>query len=72
MSKRDTQNSKILRYIEEHGSITPMEAMHFGCMRLAARIKELKAAGIGIEKQMIRKVDVDGSMVRYAQYRKAV
>jgi hypothetical protein len=49
-----------------------MEAMRFGCMRLAARIKELKAAGIGIEKQMIRKVDVDGSMVRYAQYRKAV
>ena len=73
MSNRHiTQNSMILRYMEEHGSITPVEAMHFGCMRLAARIKELKAAGHDIEKQMIHKVDVDGSTVRYAQYRKAV
>ena len=72
MSRHVTQNSKILRYMEEHGSITPAEAMRFGCMRLAARIKELKAAGHDIQKEMIRKVDEDGSTVRFAQYRKAV
>ena len=68
----DTQYSKILRYMEEHGSITPLEAMRFGCMRLAARIKDLKIAGYSIEKEWVHNIDEDGHMVRYARYRKAV
>ena len=67
-----TQNSKVLRYIEEHGSITPLEAMRFGCMRLAARIKDLRTAGHSIESEMVSVIDEDGEMVRYARYRKAV
>ena len=68
---RITQASKVLRYIDEHGSITPLDAMRFGCMRLAARIKDLKAAGHKIEREMIRVIDEDGSIVRYARYRRA-
>ena len=67
-----TQNSKVLRYIEEHGSITPLEAMRFGCMRLAARIKDLKTAGHKIEREMVHVVDEDGEIIRYARYRRAV
>ena len=67
-----TQNSKVLRYIEEHGSITPLEAMRFGCMRLAARISDLKAAGHNIQTLIIYKTDEDGHTVKYAKYRKAI
>lgn len=69
---RATQNSKVLRYIEEHGSITPLDAMRFGCMRLAARVKDLRTAGHQIEREMISVVDEDGKVTRYARYRKAV
>ena len=68
---RTTQNSKILRYLEEHGSITPREAMMFGCMRLAARVKELRSAGHKIEREMVSMTDEDGTVVRYARYRRA-
>ena len=71
MSKA-TQNSMILRYLEEHGSITPRDAMKFGCMRLAARIKELRAAGHGITREMVSMRDEDGEVIRSARYRKAV
>lgn len=69
---KTTQNSKILRYMEEHGSITPREAMRFGCMRLAARIKDLKTAGHEIESEMVSMIDEDGETIRFARYRKAV
>ena len=44
-----TQSDMILRYMHENGSITPWEAMReFGCMRLGARIWDLKKAGTTI------------------------
>ena len=45
---KPTQNQRILDYIEEHGSITPLDAMSFGCMRLASRISDLKRRGFPI------------------------
>jgi len=45
---KPTQSAEILMYLEIHGSITPLDAMEFGCMRLAARIHELKAQGHAI------------------------
>lgn len=40
------QSEKILDYIRENGSITPLDALReFGCMRLASRISDLKHAG---------------------------
>ena len=71
MSKA-TQSSKILRYMDEHGSITPKDAMRFGCMRLAARIKDLRTAGHEIQREMVSMKDEDGTIIRYARYRKAV
>ena len=44
-----TQNVRIMEYLDENGSITPLEAMQcLGVMRLAARIEELKHDGVPI------------------------
>lgn len=40
------QCDRILRHLKDHGSITQAQAMaEYGCMRLAARISDLKACG---------------------------
>jgi hypothetical protein len=42
----ESQNKAILRHMKAGKSITPLDALlKFGCMRLAARIYELKEAG---------------------------
>ena len=56
MKKSQSQN--IQEHIEKHGSITPMDALKYGCMRLAARAFEL-----GLISTMERK---NGK--RYARY----
>ena len=39
----ESQCSKIILYIKEHGSITAMEALNLcGCFRLSARIHDLR------------------------------
>lgn len=44
-----SQVKDIARYLAEHGSINVMEALEeFGCFRLAARIHDIRAAGIDI------------------------
>ena len=64
-----TQNEMILRYMKEFGSITPWEAMReFGCMRLGARIYDLKRDGVGIIKKTITNKNRFGKTVRFAQY----
>lgn len=55
--------------MQEVGPITPLEALEqFGCMRLAARIKDLRDGGYPIitEEKSYRK---DGATVSYAAYR---
>jgi len=43
------QTEAILMYLKEGNPITPLEALReFGCMRLAARIADLKAQGYQI------------------------
>lgn len=43
------QKQKILEHINRVGSITPLEALNlFGCLRLAARINDLKREGVEI------------------------
>ena len=45
-----SQKSDILTYLEKHGQITPLEALHwFGCFRLSERIRELEAEGVKIK-----------------------
>jgi len=46
----ESQLSKIRRHLVERGSITPLEALHlYECMRLGARIHELRKAGMRID-----------------------
>lgn len=64
-----TQCEKILRYMEETGGITPMDAIeHFGCLRLAARIADLKAQGVPIKTETVKRKNRFGEPVSFARY----
>ena len=50
------QTNRILRYLRTGRGITPLSALsRFNCMRLAARIEELKDAGIRITSRMMHR-----------------
>ncbi len=64
-----TQREKILRHLQQFGSITPVEALReYGVMRLAARISEL-AEDHTIESSIVNGVNRFGERVRYGRYR---
>lgn len=68
-NKRPTQAAKILKYMQEHGSITTWEAcIRLKITRLPARIWELQEKGIQITKKTVRKKDEDGTPVHYTRY----
>lgn len=59
----------ILKYLEENGSITPMDAQReFGCMRLGARILDLRRRGYQIITEMEVGKNRFGHCVQYARY----
>lgn len=65
-----TQCDMILRYMQDEGSITPWEAMReFGCMRLGARIYDLRRRGLDITKETETSRNRYGKRVSYAKYR---
>lgn len=64
-----TQKQMIKDYIEEHGSITPMEAFSLGITRLAARISELREDGIRVKTTTVHAKNRYGRQVAYAEYR---
>ncbi len=65
-----TQAEKILQYLRENGSITPLDAMReFGCMRLASRICDLKRSGLPIKKEMEAAKNRYGETVHFARYK---
>lgn len=68
--KNDTQCELILRYMDEHESITSLEAFkYFGCMRLASRISDLRKQGYLIVRHMVKTYYEDGSYKgQYAEY----
>ena len=65
-----TQNERILSYIEEHGSITQLEALNdLGVMRLASRISDLKRKGYNIISENVtvkNRFDEKCSIKRYS------
>lgn len=69
MERTDSQNRKVLGWMKEHGSITPQDALTFGCMRLAARIKDLRDGGADIITDTMEYTDTDGKTTRFASYR---
>lgn len=70
MGKHDSQNRKILRYMETHKrGITSIDALEkFHCFRLSGRIFDLRQMGYDIETYYEQKVNADGVKVRYARY----
>lgn len=58
-----TQCDRILRHLHDYGVIDPMTAMReYGCMRLAARIADLKECGHKIISKRV------GSKNRYGEH----
>ena len=65
-----TQSQRILKYLRDFGSITPLEAMQdLGVMRLGARIYDLKKAGHPISRRMVTIKNRYGESVSFAEYR---
>ena len=62
-----TQGERILKYIDEKGSITPME---LGVTKLATRISELRRGGEKIEKRYVTATNRFGEKVQYMEYRR--
>ena len=65
-----TQCMKIVKYMNDFGSITPVQAMQdLGVMRLAARISDLEEEGWNIEHERESGKNRYGEKVSYARYR---
>ena len=64
-----TQTEKIIEYIQENGSITPLDALkEIGCMRLASRMCDIKKMGYAVNKKMETAANRNGERVMYARY----
>ena len=64
-----TQCERILRHMEDYGSITSLEAMtEYGVMRLASRVNDLKHFGFDIRRVMETSKNRYGEPVSYARY----
>ena len=65
-----TQKQMVIKYINDFGSISPIEALSdLGIMRLASRVTDLKKDGVKIVKAMEKSKNRYGKTVRYARYR---
>ena len=64
-----TQYDRILRYLEQFGSITPMDAFRdLGITKLATRISEMTEKGYTFRKVMEESKNRYGETVRYMRY----
>lgn len=65
-----TQNARIIQYLEEVGSITPMEAFsELGITKLSTRIGEIERTGVSISRQFVEGKSRYGDKMRYMRYR---
>ena len=66
-----TQYEKILQYIDDFGSISPMEAFSdLGITKLATRISEMRKDGIEFDQQWESAKNRYGEKVHYMRYSK--
>lgn len=66
-----TQHDRILRYLDDFGSITPMQAFSdLGITKLSTRIGELIRAGVQIEGEMQEGQNRYGEKTRWMKYRR--
>lgn len=65
-----TQSQRILRHLEDYGSITQMDAMQdYGIMRLAPRVNDLRREGHPIITEVVEGRNRYGEKTRWARYR---
>ncbi len=65
-----TQGERVIQYIRDHGSISPMEAFHdLGITKLATRISELsRKQGYVFKRQYMEGTNRFGKAVYYMRY----
>ena len=64
-----TQCERIVRYMNEFGCITPLDALSdLGVMRLASRRSDLRKSGVPIKKEMVSAKNRYGETVHFAKY----
>lgn len=64
------QTEKILRHIEDYGSITQMDAIRdYGIMRLASRVNDLRRDGVPIVTEREEGRNRYGEKCHWARYR---
>ena len=65
-----TQSQRILRHLEDYGSITQMDAIRdYGIMRLASRVNDLRREGHPIVTEVVEGRNRYGEKTRWARYR---
>jgi len=68
-NKRPTQADRIIRYMQDFGSITSRDAINdLGVYRLASRISELRKNGYEINRRMIKVKNRYGESCTVAEY----
>ena len=51
-----TQEARIFDYLIEGNTLNPLEALEkFGCLRLGARIFDLRKKGLNVQMRLVRK-----------------
>lgn len=64
-----TQHERILQYIKEFGSISPMEAYgDLGITKLATRISEMRADGMEFDQRIEKRKNRYGEKVHFMRY----
>lgn len=64
-----TQCERIMRHLQEVGSITSAEAMQeYGIYRLASRISDLKKLGVPIQREFVKGKNRFGEETIFARY----
>lgn len=65
----NTQNQRLIAYLEEHGHITQLEALtELGIFRLASRINDIKRMGHTVTGNMVEVNNRFGEKVRVKRY----
>lgn len=64
-----TQCERILRHLQDYGSITQAEAVtEYGCYRLGARIWDLRDQGVPIKSETVTGKNRYGERTCFARY----
>lgn len=65
-----TQCERIVRHLNDYGSLTSLEAVNeYGILRLASRVNDLKRRGVSIKTEYKTGKNRYGETTRYAVYK---